>query len=95
MPDPSLAIGILHLGATAYVVAVLGKLKIERFFNRFGLGLGLGEMWALAFVLLIGLEALFRLSTELYSVWFFARNTLGGLGLTWLVFERIANAHRQ
>ena len=60
-----------------------------------GLGIGLGETWALAFVFLIGLEALFRLSTELYSVWFFARNTLGGLGLTWLVFERIANAHRQ
>ena len=88
MTDPSQSIALLHIGAMAYVVAILVKPKFTRY------TIGTAELSALVFALLLSIEAMARRYVELYNLWFFVRNTLGGLGLTWLIFDRIAKARR-
>lgn len=89
MSDPSLSIGLLHLVAMAYVIATLSRQRVNTW-----LAIGIAELSALALVALIGVELVLRRIPELYSVWFFMRNTIGGFGLAWLIFEKIGSANR-
>lgn len=79
-------VGIFHVVAMAYVLAVLAKPKVQ---------IGIVELSALALVATIGFELIARQSSDLYEAWKFLRNTIGGFGLTWLIFERIGRAHGQ
>lgn len=89
MSDATNSIAVLHLISAAYVIACLTS---DRY--RLPSWLGTLELTALLSVLFVAIDYALKPYAEPYSVWYFTRNTIGGIGLAWLMLERLHNRRR-